>query len=182
MAFKGLKAEGELYPFATNAEYPHNEIVWSMQAGKIKSAQANALITALTVEACCGDSVQQMRGLRIELHDDNKATTLYLEEKDIKPILRVVLGLDQGIEAGNVPVLIPGQQSSCHGMGEFWNPKPPFHRFMIDYCAMTGWLGLSIQVHSPLHRFNFPNHRPAEFARILDHGLNLLKASQAEYR
>lgn len=159
-----------------------NTLVSSTEIGSIGSDSAKLVITTLVVESCCDNPVQQRRGIRIELIDDATIQNVYIEQKDIEPIMRAVEYLQAELNAGHSPVheqdpnLVgdPNQISSCHGRGEFWFGEPPFDQFMVDYCAAAAWSGLSILVFSAKHRFSFPNYRPEDLARILDQALTAL--------
>lgn len=175
--FPILASEREV-PFDTYVSRTGSAIVRSEEAGRIESEDAKIIVTVLEVAGCCHDPVQYMRGIRIELIDSRIARTVFLEESDIEPVLRAVTRFDDELGEGHFPVLKPGQQSSCHGAGEFWDPKPPYDIFGVDYCVETGWTGLALRVGSfDHHRFEFPHYRPADLARVLDQALGVLDKS-----
>jgi hypothetical protein len=118
----GLGAEEPL-PFDTYVGRTGTTTVWSTEVGRIQSETAELVVIALVVESCCEETVQQRRGIRIELTDQTTAHNLYIEQQDIPPVVGAVEGLESEINAGLIqvgklepnPGGDPDQISSCHG-------------------------------------------------------------------
>ena len=131
---------------------PTARVSWSKDIERIKSGDTTAVVTAIVVEDA-SQTPRLMRGIRIDLSEDNKRESVYVAE-DLVP--RLVKSLDDAL-AGYQSFFSRGSanHSKCFGSGEFLRAVRegvPF--FSVSQCAMAdGWFGLSASTAGGTFRF-----------------------------
>ena len=67
---------------------PSARVAWSEEVGRVRSAESQAIITALLVEE--GSPIRQMRGIRISVSKPGVANDVYLEEEKLGVFLNTL--------------------------------------------------------------------------------------------
>jgi hypothetical protein len=117
------------------------QVTWSKEVGRIESAEARVVVTALVVK----DEMQprrRMRGIRIELAGPNATDRVYLAEPELEVVKKALEGIESGIdsfrnERGDAPLRYLG---AC----ELWQPRPTVHTLSAAYFIAPDSSGLSL--------------------------------------
>jgi len=158
-------------PLEAFAGQPSAQVTWSKEVGRIESAEARVVVTALVVE----DAVQpphRMRGIRIELTNQNATDQVYLDEAKLEAMKKALEEIESGIEGfrnerGDGPLRYLG---AC----ELRQSRPTVHTLSAAYYIAPDSSGLSLSAFKG-QQFRFPNHRPSELAEAIGRVMDGLK-------
>ncbi len=158
-------------PLEAFAGRPTAQVTWSKEFGRIESAEACVVITALVVE----DAVRpprRMRGIRMELASQNVTDQVYLDEAKLELVKKALEQIGRGIESfrnerGDAPLRYLG---AC----ELRQPRPTVHTLSAAYYIAPDSSGLSLSAFKG-QEFRFPNQRPSELAEAIGRAMDELK-------
>lgn len=146
-------------------------VTWSKEAGRIESDEARVVVTALIVENAA-QSDKRMRGIRIDLTNQNESDQVYLEEAKLEAVKKALEEIESGIETFRKE-----PASSAHtylGAAEFWHPHLNVHTLNAAYYIAPDSSGLSLSAYRD-QGFRFPGHRPSELAKAISRAMDDLK-------
>jgi hypothetical protein len=146
-------------------------VAWSREVGRVESAEARAVVTSLVIE----DAVQtprRMRGIRIDLANQNSRDQVYLEEAKLEAVKKALEEIESGIESfrkerRSAPYSYLG---SC----ELRQPYPSVHTLNAAFYIAPDSSGLSLSAFKD-QDFRFPDHSPSELAAAIDRAIDQLK-------
>jgi hypothetical protein len=145
---------------------------WSKQVGRIVEGTTEAVVTALIIE----DPQQlphRMRGIRINLTNENARDQVYLDETRLEPVRNALLEIESDVDS----FLKERDPTSYRyrGAAEFWRPNERIHTLNAAYFIRPGSSGLSLSAYKR-EEFRFPGHRPVELADLISQAIRELKA------
>lgn len=158
-------------PLEAFAGQPTARVTWSKEVGRIKSAEARVVVTALVVE----DAVQpphRMSGIRIGLTNQNATDQVYLDEPKLEELKKALEEIERGIkdfrnERGDAPLRYLG---SC----ELRQPRPTLHTLSAAYYIAPNSSGLSLSAFKG-QEFRFPNRSPSQLAEAIGRAMGELR-------
>ena len=145
-------------------------IVFSQALGTIESSDARVEVTAL-VATDTADASKRMRGLRLSMTDNSRLEQVYLDESLLATLREDLAGIEGGIpelEKASAPYRVQGT-ASC------WRPAHPQRILCPSYRIGPDWSGLTLGPYGS-HGFEFPAHRPAELAALIERAIEALPA------
>ena len=145
------------------AGQPTANVTWSKEVGRIDSAEARAVVTALVVE----DEVQpphRMGGIRIDLATQNETDQVYLDDASLEAVKKALDEIASGLESfrnerGNAPFRYLG---SC----ELRPLRPAVHTLSAAYYIAPDSSGLSLSAFKG-QEFRFPGRSPSQLAAVI---------------
>jgi hypothetical protein len=159
-------------PLEAFAGQPTARVTRSKEVGRIESAEARVIVTALIVE----DAVKphRMSGVRIGLTNQKATDEVYLDEPKLEELKKALEEIERGIEdfrneQGDAPLRYLG---SC----KLRQPRPTFHTLSAAYYIAPNSSGLSLSAYKG-QEFRFPNHRTSELAEAIGRAMEELKSS-----
>jgi hypothetical protein len=153
------------------AGQPTAQVTWSREVGRIDSNEARVVVTALIVENAA-QSDKRMRGIRIDLTNQNESDHVYLEEAKLEAVKKALEEIESGIETFRKE-----PASSPHtylGAAEFWHPHLKVHTLNAAYYIAPDSSGLSLSAYRE-QGFRFPDHRPSELAKAIGQAMDEFK-------
>lgn len=155
----------------TFATQPAASVAWSKEVGQINSAEARVAVTALIVEDATAPP-HRMRGVRIDLTNQNATDQVYIEEAKLEAIKKALSEIARGIEEFH------NEQSDTprryFGSAEFRQIYEKFHTLNAAYYIVPGSSGLSLSAFKE-QEFRFPYHNPSEMAALIGRAMEELK-------
>jgi hypothetical protein len=158
-------------PLEAFAGQPSARVTRSKEVGRIESAEARVVVTALVVE----DAVKppyRMSGIRMGLTNQNATDQVYLDKPKLEELKKALEEIERGIEdfrneQGDAPLRYLG---SC----ELWQPRPTVHTLSAAFYIAPNSSGLSLSAFKG-QEFRFPNHRTSELAEAIGRAMDELK-------
>jgi hypothetical protein len=152
------------------ASRPKSRVTWSSQVGRIDGAKTQAIVTALIIEEA-GQSANRMRGIRIDLSNENTTDQIYLEEAKLEAIKKALVEIESGSESFRKE--ISSTPVRYYGAAEFWRPYQRIHTLNAAYYIRPESSGLSLSAYKD-QEFRFPDHRPRELADLISRAIKEL--------
>lgn len=149
---------------------PGVAIEFSRSVGAIESSDARVEVTAL-VAADTADAARKMRGLKLSLADNAGLDQVYLDESMLAALQEDLAGIEEGIpdlQDGSAPYRVQGT-ASC------WMPTHPQRILCPSYRIGPDWSGMTLGAYGS-GVFEFPAHRPAELAALIQRAIEMLPA------
>jgi len=153
------------------AGHPTAQVTWSKEIGQIKSDEASVIVTALVIEDVV-HTPHRMCGTRIDLANQNARDQVYLEDAKLEAVRKALEEIESGIDGYRKE-----QADSSHrhyGAAEFWHPDLKVHTLNATYYIAPDSSGLSLSAYKG-QGFRFPDHRPAELAKLIRMAVDELK-------
>jgi hypothetical protein len=158
-------------PLEVFAARPTAQIKWSEAVGHIDSGETRVIVTALIIENSV-EPPHRMRGIRIDLANQNARDQVYVEEGKLEALKNALHEIESGIESfRKEPESSPYRYL---GAAEFWHPNVMVHTLNAAYYIAPHSSGLSLSAYKG-HEFRFPDHRPSELAKAISQAMNELK-------
>jgi hypothetical protein len=151
------------------AKQPTAQVTWSKEVGRIDTAQAHAIITALIVDDAT-QTPRQMHGISIDLIEGELRDRIYASEDLLDRLIRALDGITDAWPRWLSQV----QTRGCLGSGEFWQQQG--HTLAVAQCAGTDWEGFSgLSIGTGTTNFRLPGVNPALLAGAIARGRDELK-------
>ena len=153
------------------AGQPTAKVTWSNEVGRIDSAEAHAVVTALVVE----DQVQpphRMGGIRIDLAAQTATDQIYLDDASLEAIKK---SLDE--IASYVESFRNAQEKaslSYLGSCELRQLSPTVHTLSAAFYIAPDSSGLSLSAFKG-QEFRFPDRSPSQLASVIASAVSQLK-------
>ena len=152
--------------FSTLARQPNVRTVWSKEAGRLLSHEAQAVFTAVKLE----DASRAARGVRIDFSWAGKQGALYLEEALLQPQKNIFDQLAKDIERGTMP--LGGVLGTC----EFRN-HPGTYPLEADY--YSGLEAPALRIFGPSKEpILFPKITVLDLSKILGNAIDQLQGNR----
>ena len=150
---------------------PDAHVTWFKETGRIESSEARVVITALVVEDT-SHALRRMRGVRLDLFNNNATDQVYLEEARLEPVKKALDQIESEIE--DFQKEREGAAYRYRGAAEFWHPDQRIHTLNAAYYIAPDSSGLSLSAYKA-QGFRFPGHRPSELAAAIGRAMDELK-------
>ena len=147
------------------------QVTWFKETGRIESSEARVVITALVVEDT-SHAPSRMRGVRLDLFNNNATDQVYLEEARLEPVKKALDQIESEIE--DFQKEREGAAYRYRGAAEFWHPDQRIHTLNAAYYIAPDSSGLSLSAYKA-QGFRFPDHRPSELAAAIGRAMDELK-------
>lgn len=149
---------------------PGVTVEFSRVVGTIESSDASVEVTAL-VAADTTDASKRMRGLRLALADNSGLDQVFPDESLVASLQEDLAGIEGGIpelESGSAPYRVQGT-AGC------WRPTHPQRILCPSDRIGPDWSGMTLGAYDA-DGFEFPAHRPAELAALIERAIEALPA------
>ena len=155
------------------AGQPTAKVTWSNEVGRIDSAEAHAVVTALVVE----DQVQtpnRMGGIRIDLATQSATDQIYLDDVSLEAVKKVLDEIASGVEffrnmqQGTTSL---GYLGSCE---ERQQTGPTVHTLSAAFYITPDSSGLALSAFKG-QEFRFPDRTPSQLASVIASAVSQLK-------
>lgn len=137
-------------------------VVWSADAGEVESADARAVLTAVTLAGAHG---RRLRGVRIRLENAGARDEVYLGEDALAQLHEELASLEpQGGGAGSS---CDARRVCMRGVARC-RPSQTVPQALcpVFYQTAEGQVGLGLS--TPRHAFRFPSQRPSVLADAIE--------------
>ncbi len=117
------------------------------------------------------DAAKRIPGLKLSMTDNSGLDQVYLDESLLAALQEDLAGIESGIpelENGSAPYRVQGT-ASC------WMPAHPQRILCPSYRVGPDWSGLTLAAYGS-DGFEFPAHRPAELAALIERAIEALPA------
>ena len=161
------KAVPEASVFEKIAKQRGTKVISSEEVGRIDSADARAIITALIIENSYYRP-SRVRGIRIDLRNETSSDQLYLEEGELVYLKRDLDGLDCGVARMRSE---SGAPYGVRGIGRCRPSQSVPQAYCPGYYIWPDSEGLSLSTFSG-GNFRFPSARPSVLADAIGQAMS----------
>ncbi len=158
-------------PLESFAKQPGSHVAWSEETGRIESTQAHAVITALVVEDTA-QPADRLRGIRIDLSDDNAKDQVYLGEETLTQFRDAL----EEISHSGYTCAEPCPPNRFFGAALFWygDKHPSVHTLTAAHYYQPGSSGMMLRaIGAPA--FFFPDQNESRLSEAIVLAIEHLK-------